>query len=248
MKKLLYLIMAVLLVQIADAIILENVSWYNPTQSNFYYVVNRTVQGINMTQVNATCVTINSTAYCGEVALGWLYSVEIIVLGEFNFNIVDVGIEWIRLSWNSTPNVTAQYSFDGVSWTNLSVVTTTAGIEYALPSDTMIYLRAKNTTTEYKTDSQRTKDIIQADDYYLYIVIFICFVTLLGLYYYLDDPVFGMLAGILAVITAVGINNIGFLNLTNTFLKQGIVDVLWGIGAYYIIVPSLKMINDWGGG
>lgn len=150
------------------------------------------------------------------------------------------------------PSITAvvdiQYSIDNASWINITNIKeiNKTGYQANLQSDTLYYFRGKNETTDWNYLVQRTKDIIQADDYYLYITIFISFITLLGMYYYLEDSVFGVISGMLVIMTAIAIFNIGFPNLTNTLLKNGLVVILWGVGCYYVIIPSLNIITNWG--
>ena len=144
--------------------------------------------------------------------------------------------------------VEIQYSEDNTTWINITNIDegNKTGYQANLQSDTTYYFRGKDETTNWNYLLQKTKDIIQADDYYLYITIFISFITLLGLYYYLEDSVFGVISGMLVIMTAIAIFNIGFPNLTNTLLKNGLVVILWGVGAYYVIIPSLNIITNWG--
>jgi len=94
---------------------------------------------------------VNTTSFCNSTPnVGYIFTVEIIVIDTFPFEIEDVGIEWIKLNWTDSPGVTAQYSFDNLTWMNISTVTRTIGFQYALPTMTLVYLRAKNASTNYE--------------------------------------------------------------------------------------------------
>lgn len=167
----------------------------------------------------------------------------------FNFFIKDYGVEWVKLNWTETPSpVEVHWSEDNeTDWRNITSVDDILeeGVQSNLHGDTLYYFRGRNSTVAaWGYLSQRTRDTAEVDDYYLYIVVFIVIIILLGLGYYLDDPVFSLFAGMLLVVTAITIFNTDFINLTNEFLKNGIVILLIGIGLYYLIAPTIKIIQE----
>jgi len=253
MKPIIYLIMALLMVGVASAMTLENNTWYYPSQNNVIFMVNLTRYGITATEVNETCVTINTTDYClGTDTTYWLDTNTIISYLPFNFTILDVGMEWIKLSWNSSLPINAEYSFDNPKWENVTVIESTYGIQYALPSSTMVYLRAKNTSTGFNYINQSTElggesmlDIFDALDQesYLYILAFIVFLVLIGIGYWTEEWVFIMVAGMLSTVIGITIYNYGFPNLENVFLTKVIVLGLWGVGAYFILAPAMQLFD-----
>ena len=171
---------------------------------------------------------------------------ELVILGNFTINIEDVGIEWVKLSWENGGDVTIQYSNDTSNWYNITSIDQTlkTGYQINLQSDNTYYFRGKNDTSEFAIITQKAKDTAEIEDYYLYITIFICFISLVGLYYYLEDSVFGMIGGMLIGLTALSIFNIGFPNLANEFLKNSLVTILWGIGGYYVVMPGIKIVQE----
>jgi len=80
--------------------------------------------------------------------------------------------------------------------------------------------------------------------YYLYVVAIIVFIILLYLGYSLETPVFTVIAGMVSIVLAVNLFVNGFPNLTNAFLKNGIVSILAGIGMYLVIAPSLHYFEN----
>jgi len=92
-----------------------------------------------------------------------------------------------------------------------------------------------------------TGSIIVQEDvnnrYYLYVVVTIVFILLIIVGYRLEDTTFIVLAGMLCCVMAVNIFLNGFPDLTNEFLKNGIVIVLAGIGFYLIVGPSVEDIK-----
>ncbi len=92
--------------------------------------------------------------------------------------------------------------------------------------------------------------VIEEDEvqqYYLYVVVLIIFFILVGLGYWKEEAIFVMMAGILAMIIGIALFNYGFPNLTNEFLKNAIVVVIWGVGAYLIIAPAMEFFEEWSG-
>jgi len=99
---------------------------------------------------------------------------------------------------------------------------------------TDIYLGECNFTVEQEVESE----------YYLYVVSIIVFFALLSLAYYVEEPVFAIVSGMLSIVIAVNIFVNGFPNLTNEFLKNGITIVLVGIGFYFILAPSIEFFEN----
>ena len=83
--------------------------------------------------------------------------------------------------------------------------------------------------------------------FYLYVVSIIVFFILFGIGFHLEDNVPIILAGMLSIVLAINLFINGFPNLTNDFLKQGIVIVLVGIGFYFVLAPSIEEIESWKG-
>ena len=82
-------------------------------------------------------------------------------------------------------------------------------------------------------------------EYIFYIITFIIFFTLLGIGYYKVDGVFVMISGMLAMIIGINLFINGFPHLSNTFLKNSIVVVIWGIGAYLTLAPAIEFFEGW---
>ena len=76
--------------------------------------------------------------------------------------------------------------------------------------------------------------------YYLYIVALAVFIVLLILGFWLQEAPFVIISGMLSVVMAIHIYMNGFPNLANTFLQNGIVIVLAGIGFFLIMIPSIE--------
>lgn len=83
---------------------------------------------------------------------------------------------------------------------------------------------------------------------WLYILGTLVFIGLLVLGFYLEDEAFVIISGMLSIVMAINLFNEGFPELTNVFLKNGIVMVLAGIGFYFIIAPSVELLESWSGG
>lgn len=90
--------------------------------------------------------------------------------------------------------------------------------------------------------------VLEEDDdqqYYLYLVTLIIFFILVITGYHYDIDEFIMISGILAMIIGINLFNNSFPNLINDFLKNSIVVVIWGVGAYLILVPAMKFYEEW---
>ena len=102
-------------------------------------------------------------------------------------------------------------------------------------------------TFEYGTGD--TGSIVVEEDrfqqYYLYVAAFIVLLILVGLGFWKHEGIFLMIAGILAMIIGINIFVNGFPNLTNTFLRNGITLVVWGIGTYLILLPGMDFFENW---
>jgi len=81
--------------------------------------------------------------------------------------------------------------------------------------------------------------------YYLYLSAILIFFILLGLSYWLEEPIFAILSGMISIVIAVYLFVEGFPQLSNDFLKNGVVVVLVGIGMYLVIAPSLDWLERW---
>ena len=82
--------------------------------------------------------------------------------------------------------------------------------------------------------------------YFLYVISLVVFFIMLGIGYYIQDELFLILAGMLSIVLALNLFVNGFPGLTNTFLQNSMIIVLAGIGFYYVLVPSVELIERWG--
>ncbi len=82
--------------------------------------------------------------------------------------------------------------------------------------------------------------------FYLYLVGLLVMFSLIGLGYYVEDKTFTIVGGMLSCIMALHLFSQGFPGLTDSFLRQGIIILLAGIGFYFIIAPSLDYIINQG--
>ena len=115
-----------------------------------------------------------------------------------------------------------------------------------------IYPYAINTTTSKFCQGDcyvevKAECFATPDEYYLYIVGIILFFGLFGLGYFLEDTTFTIISGMLLVVIAIALYQIGFSKLDNEFLKQAIIMVTAGIGFYLIIVPSVDWFENFKG-
>ena len=81
--------------------------------------------------------------------------------------------------------------------------------------------------------------------FFLYIAAIFIFISLLGLGWWKEEGIFVMIAGMLAVIIGITIFVNGFPNSTNTFLRNGVTTIIWGIGAYLILLPGMEFFENW---
>ena len=150
-------------------------------------------------------------------------------------------------------DVECDISEDNSTWVNIKSIlyggcidenNTMANIPN-LNDDFLYYIRCKNSTTEYSYLIQRTKGARESDIYYIYSTMLLLFLLLLGIGYYTEDWVFHVIGGLMIIPVCVYLFNNEFLNLTNVFLKNGLIIVLAGIGLYFILHPSMKLWEDW---
>ena len=71
--------------------------------------------------------------------------------------------------------------------------------------------------------------------YYLYVAAFIALLIFIGVGFWKQDAIILFIAGMFATIIGINIFTNGFPNLTNTFLRNGITTIVWGVGAYLIV-------------
>ncbi len=100
-------------------------------------------------------------------------------------------------------------------------------------------------TFQYGTED--TGSIVVEEDrfqqYYLYVAAFIVLLSLVGLGFWKHDGTLMTIAGMWAMIIGINIFINGFPNLTNTFLRNGMTLIMWGIGAYLIILPGMEFFE-----
>ena len=100
-------------------------------------------------------------------------------------------------------------------------------------------------TFQYGTGD--TGSIVVEDDdnqqFFLYFVSIGVLVSLIILGFWKHEGVFIMIAGILAMIIGINIFVNGFPNLTNDFLRNGMTLIVWGIGAYLILLPGMEFFE-----
>ena len=90
--------------------------------------------------------------------------------------------------------------------------------------------------------------VVEEDEfqqYYLYLAVLMVFFILVGVGYWKEEGIFVMIAGMLAMVIGINIFINGFPNLTNTFLRNGITTVIWGVGAYLILAPAMEFFENW---
>ena len=80
---------------------------------------------------------------------------------------------------------------------------------------------------------------------YLYIGAFLIWIIFIIFGYITEQNIFPILAGMLSVAIGIHLAIDGFPNLTNPFLKNGIMVIILGLGFWLMIAPSLKVIEEW---
>lgn len=114
-----------------------------------------------------------------------------------------------------------------------------------LDEDQTYYLRCKDDETEWNYVSTRTDPARESDLYFVYVLILSVLLILLWTGYYTDDYVFLVLSGLLSLTIAVYLFNNEFLNLTNTLLRNGLVVLFIGYGAFYTIAPTIRLVEEY---
>ena len=98
-------------------------------------------------------------------------------------------------------------------------------------------------TYSFNYSTGDTGDIVIEEDvdnrYYLYVIALTVFFILLGIGYFTEEKFFVILAGMLSCVIAINLFLNGFPNLSNEFLKNGIVMIFAGVGFYFILAPSI---------
>lgn len=145
-----------------------------------------------------------------------------------------------------------EISTDNTTWKNYTLYGGTideinrSAIVTMLKSGSSYYARGMNDTHDWGYTVISTEDINESDQYYLYAIILCFFIVLLIFGYHLNDYPFLIFAGTLCILMALHVFNNPFLNLTNPFFKNGLVMVIAGIGMYYVVAPSVKIIEEGG--
>ncbi len=81
--------------------------------------------------------------------------------------------------------------------------------------------------------------------YFLYVISLLAFFIMLGIGYYIEDETFLILAGMLSIVVAINLFINGFPGLNNEFLQNAVIIVLVSVGFYYVLVPSIELIESW---
>lgn len=79
--------------------------------------------------------------------------------------------------------------------------------------------------------------------YFLYVVSLIVFFIMLGIGYTIEDHVFLIFSGMVSTVLALNLFLNGFPGLSNAFLQNSIVVVLAAVGFYYVLIPSIELIE-----
>jgi len=123
--------------------------------------------------------------------------------------------------------------------TNFSYTDSMYYINFSQSAGSYIVKLCDNTTSIIKVENNENTQL------WIYISAILLFLTLLALGYYLREGTFIIIAGMLSLIIALSLVTVGFPGLTDTFLRNGIVIILCGIGFYFILAPSLELIQEW---
>lgn len=104
-------------------------------------------------------------------------------------------------------------------------------------------------TYTFRYETEDTGSITIEEDlfqqYYLYLIVVGVFLILVTLGWWKEEGIFVMIAGMLAMVIGINIFVNGFPNLTNTFLRNGITAIIWGVGAYLILKPAMDFFENW---
>ena len=222
-----------------------------------YWYINQT---LNQTTLGNTTFNASNSTYRLDVSLfdGYDFSSNTTVLvfyiggrptfTYFVVNIKDYGIEWITFNWTNQSVVEIQMSLDNLSnWRNISRYDypLMEGYQTSLQGETTYYFRSKNdSVTSYHYLSQKTKATRESDLFYIYITLFGVFIILMSLGYYLQDEWFIIFSGMLSMVVAIFLFNNTFENLTNPYLKNGMITIFAGLGMYLSVVPFLNKMEE----
>jgi len=102
-------------------------------------------------------------------------------------------------------------------------------------------------TIQYGTGDTGTVTL-EADEnqeLYLYLFAFFVYFILVIIGWWKENGYFLMVAGMLAMIIGLNIFNNGFPNLTNEFLINSMVAVIWGVGAITLFFPIMGFFENW---
>jgi len=230
----------------------HNVLWVNLTNGTTYYI-NLTVWD------DYNCSVSNNT-------FNFTTGQPTTILPTFPLSIYDFYMESIILNWSDVNETALSFSScngtitdcdvstDNSTWIDITSTRYSGCIDEIfmmsnienLDDDTLYYVRCKNDTTDWNYLFQRTKGARENDIYFVYITILGTFILFLWFGYHTKDWVFHILASLLLGSTAVFLFNNQFLNLTDVFLKNGLIIILIGISFYYILIPSIKIYQEWG--
>lgn len=106
------------------------------------------------------------------------------------------------------------------------------------------------TYTIYYSTGDSGSIIVEEDvdnRYYFYIIVVAAFAILLSIGLWREDHVFVIISGMLLIVLSLNLFFNGYPNLTNEFLKNGIIIVLAGIGFYLILAPTITYFENFGG-
>ncbi len=100
-------------------------------------------------------------------------------------------------------------------------------------------------TGQYSTEDTFTI-VVEEDDnqqFFLYVAAFIALAVFIWIGFWKQDGIMLTIAGMFAMIMGINIFVNGFPNLTNTFLRNGITTIVWGVGAY-LLVKGIEIFMD----
>jgi len=140
-------------------------------------------------------------------------------ISEWNYNINGTNVTF-------TPNTTIEEL--GINDYNLTV--------YAEDATGNV----GNSTVYFRVGYENEKNTY----YYLYFFIFALAVTLLIVGWKIEDPIIVIFSGMLFIVMGVIIWTVGYPSLTNELLKKSISFVLWGVGAYLLVIGSNEIIEE----
>ncbi len=139
---------------------------------------------------------------------------------------------------NSAYNIIIQdnMTFQKDGWYNYSFSTETAGF----------YFCSYNCSNTNSTIIESCSFIVKEDFnriYWLYLTAVILFIALLWAGIRTEQTTFVTLSGMVAVFISIFLFTNGFPNLTDTFLTNGLSAIMFGIGAFLMVVPNLEILG-----